>query len=265
MSSCPLGQRTTRRLWFLLLRRTLVLRLTVMDSWNALSVVARAYWFVELLVVFRAPSGWNAMIVYNVYIHVCIVDMNVLWTWSCMHLQLLPWSSIAKCRCCFAFTDFHELSLTVTTKPSWSPARLDFSLRPTVACPNHWAVNYGTWRKMPDLEAVDMGLSENNVMYIRIILSRMVFDIFWPYSPFAGIRYTLVYPFFQTHPYDHHKGSPIEWGAANRISHQSSSSTNCFMRHSASAARSASDMSIFSDLAGEGWGMLRASKPQGSS
>ena len=170
MSSCPLGQRTSRRLWFLLLRRTLVLRLTVMDSWNALSVVARAYWFVELLVVFRAPSGWNAMIVYNVYIHVCIVDMNVLWTWSCMHLQLLPWSSIAKCRCCFAFTDFHELSLTVTTKPSWSPARLDFSLRPTVACPNHWAVNYGTWRKMPDLEAVDMGLSENNVMYIRIKL-----------------------------------------------------------------------------------------------
>ena len=36
-----------------------------------------------------------------------------------------------------------------------------------MACPNHWAVNYGT--KMPDLEAVDMGLSENNVMYIRIL------------------------------------------------------------------------------------------------
>ena len=37
--------------------------------------------------------------------------------------------------------------------------------------------------------------------------------------PLCG--YTLVYPFFQTHPYDHHKGSPIEGGAAPQLTCQS--------------------------------------------
>lgn len=175
-----------------------------------------------------------------------------------MYQYILPWSSIAKCRfVVLRLKDFHELSLTVTTKPSWSPARLDFSLRPTVACPNHWAVNYGTWRKMPDLEAVDVGLSESNVMYIRILYLEWCLTFFDHIPPLRVYGIPLYTQFFRhihmiTIRVPLLKGGLLHSWPANRISHQSSSSTNCFMRHSASAARSASDMSIFSDLAAEG-------------
>jgi hypothetical protein len=178
-----------------------------MDSWNALircqgGVLIR--WVACCIpCAFWLKCNDSHLIV---YIHVCIVDMNVLWTWSCMHLQyILPWSSIAKCRCCFPFTDFHELSLQLEA---------DCGLSQSLGCK--------LWNKNAGFGSGWYGIVWKQCHVYSDIISRMVFDIFWPYSPFAGIPlYTLVYPFFQTHPYDHHKGSPIEGGAAPQLTCQS--------------------------------------------